>query len=49
MKTFHFIPDSSRTAATQLRIALAQPLENLPTAVGRAFCAYSPPKLGGVR
>lgn len=32
MKTFHFIPDSARTAATQLRFALAQPLENLPKA-----------------
>jgi hypothetical protein len=30
MKTFHFIPDSARIAATQLRFALAQPLENLP-------------------
>ena len=32
MKTFHYIPDSARTAATQLRLALAQPLENLPRA-----------------
>jgi len=30
MKTFHYIPDSARTAATQLRFALAQPLEDLP-------------------
>ena len=29
MKTFHYIPDSAKTAATQLRSALAQPLENL--------------------
>ncbi len=32
MKTFHFIPDSARTAAKQLRFALAQPLDNLPKA-----------------
>jgi hypothetical protein len=32
MKTFHFIPDSARTAATQLRFALAQPLGNLSKA-----------------
>jgi hypothetical protein len=32
MKTFHYIPDSARTAATQLRLTLAQPLENLPRA-----------------
>ena len=30
MKTFHSIPDSTRAAATQLRIALAQSLETLP-------------------
>ena len=30
MKTFHYIPDSTRAAAAQLRIALAQPLETLP-------------------
>ena len=30
MKTFHYIPDSNRAAAAQLRIALAQPLETLP-------------------
>ena len=30
MKTFHYIPDSARTAATQLRFALAHPLETLP-------------------
>jgi len=29
MKTFHYIPDSARTAANQLRFAFAQPLENL--------------------
>jgi hypothetical protein len=32
MKTFYFIPDSARTAATHLRFALAQPLENLSKA-----------------
>ena len=32
MKTFHFIPDSARTAATYLRFALEQPLENLSKA-----------------
>jgi hypothetical protein len=32
MKTFHYIPDSARTAAKQLRFALAQPLKNLPKA-----------------
>ena len=32
MKTFHFIPDSARTAAKQLRFALAQPLEKLSRA-----------------
>jgi len=32
MKTFHYIPDSSRTAANQLRLAFAQRLENLPRA-----------------
>ena len=30
MKTFHYIPDSPRNAATQLRIVLAQSLETLP-------------------
>ena len=30
MKTFHYIPDSTRAAAVQLRIALAQSLEALP-------------------
>jgi hypothetical protein len=30
MKTFYYIPDSSRNAAAQLRFALAQPLETLP-------------------
>ncbi len=32
MKMFHFIPDSARTAASHLRFALAQPLENLSKA-----------------
>ena len=32
MKTFHYIPDSARTAAKQLRFALAQRLENLSKA-----------------
>jgi len=32
MKTFHYIPDSARTAATQLRLAIEQPLEKLPKA-----------------
>ena len=32
MKTFLFIPDSAKTAATQLRSALTQPLENLSKA-----------------
>jgi hypothetical protein len=30
MKTFHYIPDSTRTAAAQLRLALTRPLETLP-------------------
>jgi hypothetical protein len=30
MKTFLFIPDSSRNAATQLRLSIALPLETLP-------------------
>jgi hypothetical protein len=32
MKTIYYIPDSARTAATQLRLALAHPLENLSKA-----------------
>jgi hypothetical protein len=32
MKTFYFIPDSARTAATQLRFALGRPVENLSKA-----------------
>jgi len=32
MNTFYFIPDSARTAATQLRFALGQPVENLSKA-----------------
>ena len=29
MKTFHYIPDSAKTAAAQLRFAFAKPLKNL--------------------
>jgi hypothetical protein len=32
MKTFYYIPDSARTAATHLRFALAQPSENISKA-----------------
>jgi hypothetical protein len=32
MKTFHYIPDSARTAAAQLRLGFVQPLENLSKA-----------------
>ena len=42
MKTFYFIPDSARTAATQLRYALGRPLENLSNAdFVRAWCSVA--------